>query len=391
MPALAAPVLLDLLGRAQQEGAEAIHLTPLGTGHAVRFRLDGALVSQPSLCQDDAWSVFTALRRVLDVDGDDEARGDLAIAGHGFASPWRLEVALIPDPAGPAAVLRPVSARRGLGALGIDPADVARLRARLARPGGVFVVNGPQRSGRKTFLAACMAELAADRSVYAVDTQGGFGDVPGVVHLTPDHELGYFPDRLVEVALADGDPDVLVVDRIHSPFTLERAFDYANSVTTLFGFGCCDAATTVRYLSDMGLEPWRVAAALAGVVSLARLPRLCPVCRVAEPAPSRESLRRLAPRLVTDELVEGWEVGYRPGTGCAACRRGVAGHVFLAEVCLLEPKATREWVALDDAARRERLRERVLTLRERALLRAAAGEVGVAQAVAGTPAWTPSR
>jgi general secretion pathway protein E len=150
----------------------------------------------------------------------------------------------------------------------------------------------------------------------------------GFVQIAVDAEQGLtFADALR--SLLRQDPDLIFVGEVRDAATAAVAVQAA-----LTGHGVVatvHAASTegaIIRLLDLGVEPFLLADALAGVVAQRLVPRLCPDCRVPAPWP-----RDLGP--LPDGVAPGAERSgaMMRGKGCAACAgRGVVGRAGFFEV-----------------------------------------------------------
>ena len=93
-----------------------------------------------------------------------------------------------------------------------------------------------------------------------------------------------------------------------------------------------DALAAISRLTDMGVEPYLVAAALRGVMAQRLVRRLCSECAVPDEAPGRIELdweRRLAP--------EDARPSWRRATGCPGCQgTGFRGRIGIYEMVTLD-------------------------------------------------------
>ena len=94
------------------------------------------------------------------------------------------------------------------------------------------------------------------------------------------------------------DPDVVLIGEIRDQETAQIALQASlTGHLVLSTLHTNDAPNAVTRLVDMGMEPYKIASALRGVVAQRLMRRLCPACRAAEHraaarARSRASSRR---------------------------------------------------------------------------------------------------
>jgi CheY-like chemotaxis protein len=90
-----------------------------------------------------------------------------------------------------------------------------------------------------------------------------------------------------------------------------------------------DAPNAVTRLVDMGMEAYKIASALRGVIAQRLMRRLCPHCREESKEPLPERMRRLVP---------AGHVLYR-AVGCAECAMtGYRGRFCIVEVLAMSPE-----------------------------------------------------
>jgi CheY-like chemotaxis protein len=198
--------------------------------------------------------------------------------------------------------------------------------------------------------------------------------IPGVTQIRYDASGGRsFAETLQ--GLLDRSPDVIHAGEIRDLATARIALRTAvTGRRVLATVHTSDAASGLRRLTDMGLEPGRLAESCQAVVSLRLVRRLCAQCKKpfdpADPRASRE--RKLAER-----------VGVTPAymaVGCKACAStGYSGQLPLAEVLTVSPtlKALLTAAATDAEIVRAARREGMRTFAEVALARVAEGDTTV--------------
>ncbi|MCO5168379.1 MAG: Flp pilus assembly complex ATPase component TadA [Planctomycetes bacterium] len=406
---------LSLLREVLAQGARRAHLLPRADGGLdVRIRRGGGLTAGPCpmIDPDVARGVVRRLKALAGTDPDHAhaaQEGVLTLQRVPPDGPVAIRVSSLPSTRGDALMLEVLEADGPdrLDDLGLDPSDLARVRDVLQEGSGLVLAVGPTDGGKRTFLHACLRDLAQGddprlggagprgpgRTIFAIDPRCP-PDVPGVVTLVVRSELEVQPWHLLRAALTMGDPDAVHVAALHDLTMAEDAVEAAASGRQILTSLPCDhAPAAVLRLLDMGVAPYLVAAAIRLVVACRAFRRLCDACKVPGPALDAEDQRRTAPRLVDEEVLTDWEVAYlpRPG-GCAACAgTGHTGRVGVYEV------VHRPGPLLDAALRTpgsgaglapgalDALHDRARTLRESALLRAAAGQVSVVEALRRTP------
>jgi CheY-like chemotaxis protein len=170
----------------------------------------------------------------------------------------------------------------------------------------------------------------------------------GIVQVQVNEKTGLtFPAALRSILRQD--PDVILVGEIRDKETATIAVQAAlTGHLVLSTLHTIDAASSVTRLTDIGIETYKTAAALKGIVAQRLLRRLCVQCRqlVVEPLPER--LRKYFP---------GGPTLYK-SVGCSECANtGYRGRLAITEVLIPNAEVERRIAAnetpdrIADAAR----------------------------------------
>ena len=93
------------------------------------------------------------------------------------------------------------------------------------------------------------------------------------------------------------DPDVILVGEIRDKETAMIAVQASlTGHMVLSTLHTIDAASSVTRLMDIGVETYKIAAAIKGVVAQRLLRRLCPHCRELATEPTAEAPAQMVPR-----------------------------------------------------------------------------------------------
>ncbi len=137
-------------------------------------------------------------------------------------------------------------------------------------------------------------------------------------------------------AILRQDPDIIMVGEIRDSETAQIAF--RASITghlVLTTIHTNDAASAVTRLTDLGLEPFMVASALVGVVSIRLVRTVCPKCKEPYEAEAT-SLGRAA---VANGAVAGQKVTLYRGRGCQNCHgTGFRGRTGIFEILAIDDR-----------------------------------------------------
>ena len=153
------------------------------------------------------------------------------------------------------------------------------------------------------------------------------------------------------------DPDVILVAELRDEEMARMAMEAALTghlvLSTLHTKGTVDAIIRLR---DLGIEPFYISGALAGITAQRLCRRLCPDCKV--PAKSLEG-DPIWSRVLKLAAHGGWPAPsnavFYKGVGCDKCRgKGYRGRVAIYEVLTMTEKLA---VANAEGASGEELRE----------------------------------
>ena len=198
-------------------------------------------------------------------------RLDVPQEGRATVAGRDVRVAVMPTVHGPRAAVRLPTADgpATLDALALPPAADAGLRAFAAADSGLLVVTGPAGSGKTTTLYAWLAHVvAATPGVSVVSLEDPVErHLAGVtqVEVSPFGQLTY--ERALRSILRQ-DPQVLMLGEIRDAATATLAVQAALSGHRLAcTFHAATAGGAVARLVEMGVEPYALASAVAGVLS----------------------------------------------------------------------------------------------------------------------------
>jgi general secretion pathway protein E len=343
--------------------ASDIHLETGAHGLAIKYRIDGVLVSVGQV--GDAEVAEQAISRIKVMAELDIAErrvpqdGRFTVGLRGREIDFR--VSIMPSTIGEDAVLRILDkqrladAARGLtlDTLGFAERDRVIIRKLGREPYGMLLVTGPTGSGKTTTLYATLTETNDGHDKVITIEDPVEYQLAGVLQIPVNERKGLTFARGLRSILRH-DPDRVMVGEIRDAETAQIAVQAALTghlvFTTVHANNVFDV---LGRFTHMEVDPYSFAAALNGIVAQ-RLVRLnCPHCS-APVTPSPELLRESA---IPPE--EAGAFRFMAGRGCGQCRStGFKGRRAIAEIMVLtdelrEMIVAREPIrALKEAARR---------------------------------------
>ncbi len=321
-----------ILAEAIRHGVSDVHVEPYESGLIVRMRVDGVLRETLSMPAHVAPVVISRIKVMARLDIAErrvpqDGRISLTLGGKMLD----VRVSTLPSRAGERVVLRILdkdAAGFTLDGLGLDPAAEAILRDALGDPNGIILVTGPTGSGKTTSLYACLQQLNdGSRNILTVEDPVEYA-VDGVGQTQVNAKVGMtFANGLR--AILRQDPDVVMVGEIRDRETAEIAVQASlTGHLVLSTVHTNDAIGAITRLRDMKVEPFLLASTLRAIVAQRLVRRLCPQCRVEEPASA--GLGSLL-GLNADDIV------YRPA-GCTHCgNSGYKGRIGVFEAVRIDP------------------------------------------------------
>ena len=307
--------------------ASDIHVEPIDGGVAVRYRIDGVLRQVMKIPRSAGIPLISRVKIMSGLDIADRRRpqdGRARVSVNG--NPIDLRVSTLPAATGEKVVIRVLNTRATvleLGALGMLPKEREAIVGLLDNKEGILLVTGPTGSGKTTSLYAALRLV-----------QG-----PGINIVTVEDPVEYkLGENIVQVQVQDKsgltfatvlrsilrqDPDVVLIGEIRDQETAQIAVQASlTGHLVLSTLHTNDAANAVTRLTDMGVESYKLASALRGVVAQRLMRRLCTACRTqAEGVPAK--LSRFVPA-----GTRTWQAA-----GCPECAMtGYRGRFCIVEV-----------------------------------------------------------
>lgn len=320
-----------IIAEADRQGATDIHIEPQETELRIRYRIDGMLhkVDVPPQLNRLKSAIISRIKVMANLDIAEkrlpmDGRIGIRLGGEDID----IRVSTMPGAWGESISLR-LLAKSGsfvkMADLGFNERDFRVVDKIIRRPNGIFLVTGPTGSGKSTSLYSFLHEVntmdvriltAEDPIEYQMD---------GIIQVQMNKDIGLDFARTLRAFLRQ-DPDKIMVGEIRDRETAEIAINASLTGHMVFStLHTNTAAGAFPRMIDMGVEPFLIASAVAGVMGQRLCRRLCPTCRREVPLDRKwYDLDDPPARDTVFEPAEG---------GCDACSRtGYKGRRALFEV-----------------------------------------------------------
>ncbi|MGN0833948.1 MAG: GspE/PulE family protein [Kiritimatiellia bacterium] len=319
----------QIIAEADRQGATDIHIEPQETELRIRYRIDGMLhkVDVPPQLNRLKSAIISRIKVMANLDIAEkrlpmDGRIGIRISGQDID----IRVSTMPAAYGESISLR-LLAKSGsfvkMQDLGFNERDFAVVDKIIRRPNGIFLVTGPTGSGKSTSLYSFLSEVnRIDVRIMTAEDPIEY-HMAGINQVQMQSEIGMTFARALRAFLRQ-DPDIIMVGEIRDRETAEIAINASLTGHMVFStLHTNDAAGAFPRLIDMGVEPFLIASAVAGVMGQRLCRRLCPDCRREVPLDRKYYSLSVPPARDTV-----WEPA-----GCDQCSRtGYKGRRALFEV-----------------------------------------------------------
>jgi len=326
--------------------ASDIHVEPEEGGVAVRYRIDGVLRQVMKIPRQAGLPLISRIKIMSSLDIADRLRpqdGRARVAVNG--QPIDLRVSTLPAQLGEKVVIRILDSRatvKSLDSLGLNPGEADAIKRLLENHEGILLVTGPTGSGKTTTLYSAINQIKSEGvNIVTVEDPVEYR-MQGIVQVQVQEKAGLTFAAALRSILRQ-DPNVVLVGEIRDKETAQIAVQASlTGHLVLSTLHTNDAANAVTRLVDIGVEPYKIAASLRGVVAQRLMRKLCPTCKEVWMEAPPDRLRRWIPA--------GTPL-YRAG-GCPDCAMtGYRGRFSILEILTMNPELERR-IAAGEAADR---------------------------------------
>jgi len=316
-----------LIQRAVRDGASDIHIECSRTRGMVRFRIDGILYEVLQVRADLHPAIVSRLKVMASLDIAERRMpqdGRLQVVTQGRTIDLRFSS--LAGIYGEKVVLRVLDKNQSIldvEKIGMKPANLERFKKLLRRSYGLILVTGPTGSGKTTTLYAGINFLKSiEKNIVTIEDPVEY-QLDIINQNQVNEATGLDFARMLKHVLRQ-DPDIIMVGEIRDRETAQIAVQAAlTGHLVLSTLHTNDAVGALSRMMEMGVEPYLLSSALAGVVSQRLVRRVCPSCKtIFLPSPELAA-------------TQGWSDSVRlaKGRGCTACYdSGYRGRMGIHEI-----------------------------------------------------------
>lgn len=330
-----------LLRKAVAQKASDLHLEPRENALDVRLRVDNRVVHEQFLPLElrDPITQAAKLFGRMDISESrkpQDGQGKMHIG----ARTYSFRLSCVPCVSGESIVVRVIDENAGVRSfedIGLFPEDIERLKKLINLPNGVIYVTGPTGSGKTTLLYSCLNQLpATDLKIITIEDPVEF-TFPQFIQIPVDDKVGRRFDNTLPFLLRQ-DPDILLVgetrDLTTARLTIQASLTGHLCFSTLH---TNDAVGTITRLTDLGIEPYLIAASVKGLVAQRLVRRLCPQCRTVNESLNEHLCNAHKDLIERAGLTERAKFYTPSPEGCPNCqKRGFTGRLAIIEVYPLD-------------------------------------------------------
>jgi len=313
-----------------------IHIEPEEGGVAVRYRIDGVLRQVMKIPRQAGLPLISRIKIMSSLDIADRLRpqdGRARVAVNG--QPIDLRVSTLPAALGEKVVIRILDSRatvKSLDSLGLNTNETEGIKRLLENHEGIILVTGPTGSGKTTTLYSCINQIKSEGvNIVTVEDPVEYR-MQGIVQVQVQEKAGLtFASALRSILRQD--PNVVLIGEIRDRETAQIAVQASlTGHLVLSTLHTNDASNAVTRLVDIGVEAYKIAAALRGVLAQRLMRKICPTCKEVWMETPADRLGKWVPK--------GTPL-YR-AAGCPDCAMtGYRGRFSIVEVLTVTPEVER--------------------------------------------------
>lgn len=338
-----------IISDALRHNASDIHIEPKVKYVMVRYRIDGLLTDKIHIPLSMRPAIISRIKIMSELDISERRKPqDGRVTVKTSSRMVDMRISTLPTISGEKVVLRILdrnAAIMDIEKLGFSDRNFEIVSGFIDLPQGIVLVTGPTGSGKTSTLYSLLLQGATITKNFTTieDPVEYFMSMAEQVHVREKIGLG-FP--VILRSLLRQDPNVIMLGEIRDFETAEVAFHAAlTGHLVLSTLHTSSSISSIIRLKDIGVKPYVIGEALAGVVAQRLVRKICPQCRVDDD-PAEKVLRAL--KLDKNRL------SFTPqkGAGCEHCNHtGYKGRIAVFEVLQIDEELKR--IIHHDAAEKE--------------------------------------
>ncbi|HEX7338172.1 MAG TPA: type II/IV secretion system protein [Gemmatimonadales bacterium] len=320
-----------------QNRASDIHVEPIEGGVVVRYRIDGVLRQAMKIPRSAGIPLVSRVKIMSGLDIADRLRpqdGRARVSVNGEAVDLR--VSTLPASLGEKVVIRILnqkSTQLSLDSLGMAEDEQKAIKHLLSFKEGIILVTGPTGSGKTTTLYSALRVVQGEGiNIVTVEDPVEYRLGQNIVQVQTNEKAGLtFASALRSILRQD--PDVVLIGEIRDKETAQIALQASlTGHLVLSTLHTNDAPNAVTRLVDIGMEAFKIAPALRGVIAQRLMRRLCASCRLVSTDAISDRIARHVPAGAT----------LYQAVGCPECSMtGYRGRFSIVEVLTSNPDLER--------------------------------------------------
>ena len=318
--------------------ASDIHIESGEQALTVRYRIDGVLRHALTIPRKAGAPLISRIKIISGLDIADRLRpqdGRARVEVNG--NPVDLRVSTLPATHGEKVVIRILNTQAtmlSLEALGLYDDEQALIKRLLTSKEGIILCTGPTGSGKTTTLYSCIRTIEGEGiNIVTVEDPVEYRLGKNIVQVQTNEKTGLTFAAALRSILRQ-DPDIVLVGEIRDIETAQVAVQASlTGHLVLSTLHTNDAPNTVTRLVDMGLEAFKIGAALRGIIAQRLMRKLCASCRAKQ-------LMTDVPDRLRSFIPSGtmlWKA-----VGCGQCSQtGYRGRFSVVEILAMNPDIER--------------------------------------------------